>query len=136
MCLCCASYFHCWLIEFSDNSGKISNNGQCTFPRIAINPVYVLWFISCSAVELGTDMLELDCHLTKDEQVVVSHDANLRRSSGIDAQISNMSYAVSFSSAISSPSINCHSLCLFISYRAVELVCDNLRNQVKKEGKY
>uniref|UniRef100_A0A3Q1HTP9 GP-PDE domain-containing protein n=1 Tax=Anabas testudineus TaxID=64144 RepID=A0A3Q1HTP9_ANATE len=45
------------------------------------------------AVELGTDMLELDCHMTKDEQVVVSHDANLRRSSGIDGKICNMSYS-------------------------------------------
>lgn len=61
----------------------------------------LLWFISCSAVELGTDMLELDCHMTKDEQVVVSHDANLRRSSGIDGKICNMSYSVSVSSVIS-----------------------------------
>lgn len=51
---------------------------------------------SHSAVALGTDMLELDCHLTKDEQVVVSHDANLRRSTGINAYISDLAYAVSY----------------------------------------
>ncbi|XP_026888190.1 lysophospholipase D GDPD1 isoform X2 [Electrophorus electricus] len=45
------------------------------------------------AVELGTDMLELDCHLTKDEQVVVLHDSNLRRLTGVDADISDVRYA-------------------------------------------
>ncbi|XP_029468275.1 lysophospholipase D GDPD1 isoform X2 [Rhinatrema bivittatum] len=38
-------------------------------------------------------MLELDCHLTKDEQVVVSHDGNLRRSTGINVNISDLIYS-------------------------------------------
>ncbi|XP_072044481.1 lysophospholipase D GDPD1-like [Amphiura filiformis] len=44
------------------------------------------------ALDLGFDMLELDCHLTMDKQVVVSHDDHLGRVSGINALISETNY--------------------------------------------
>ncbi|CAL8107698.1 unnamed protein product [Calicophoron daubneyi] len=46
-----------------------------------------------NAVELGTDMLELDCHLTKDGEVVILHDGNLKRSTGVNVDVSEVNYA-------------------------------------------
>nr|CAD7262540.1 unnamed protein product [Timema shepardi]CAD7567876.1 unnamed protein product [Timema californicum] len=44
------------------------------------------------ALENGTEMLELDCHLTKDGEVVISHDDNLQRSTGYNYSISQLTY--------------------------------------------
>jgi len=44
------------------------------------------------ATKMGTEMLELDCHLTADGLVVVSHDGNLLRSTGVDRDISEIVY--------------------------------------------
>ncbi len=50
--------------------------------------------LSFSAVEVGTEMLELDCHVTKDGHVVVSHDENLLRQTGQDVNISSLNLEV------------------------------------------
>uniref|UniRef100_A0A8C9SL96 Glycerophosphodiester phosphodiesterase domain containing 3 n=1 Tax=Scleropages formosus TaxID=113540 RepID=A0A8C9SL96_SCLFO len=46
------------------------------------------------AVNEGTEMLELDCHLTRDGHVVVSHDENLLRQTGHDVHISSLNLEV------------------------------------------
>lgn len=45
-----------------------------------------------NATANNTDLLELDCHLTKDGQVVVSHDDNLLRQAGHDVNICDVKY--------------------------------------------
>ncbi|EUB59203.1 Glycerophosphodiester phosphodiesterase domain-containing protein [Echinococcus granulosus] len=45
-----------------------------------------------SSVKLGCDMLEIDCQLTKDEEVVVSHDNDLTRATGVSKCISDLAF--------------------------------------------
>ncbi|KAM9745088.1 lysophospholipase D GDPD3a isoform 2-T2 [Menidia menidia] len=42
------------------------------------------------ALRQGTEMLEMDCHLTHDGHVVVSHDENLLRQTGHDVTVSSL----------------------------------------------
>ena len=44
------------------------------------------------AHKLRTDMLEIDCHVTKDGFVVVSHDNNLESTTGRKIKISETNY--------------------------------------------
>ncbi|CAI2372485.1 unnamed protein product [Moneuplotes crassus] len=45
-----------------------------------------------NGVKQGCDYIELDLHLTKDKQVVISHDDNLRRFVGVDKYIKDLNY--------------------------------------------
>jgi glycerophosphoryl diester phosphodiesterase len=42
------------------------------------------------AIEENADALELDIHLTKDNQIVVIHDANIKRTSGINKNVKDL----------------------------------------------
>ncbi|MBN3307091.1 GDPD1 Lysophospholipase, partial [Amia calva] len=48
-----------------------------------------------NAVDCGTELLELDCHLTRDGHVIVSHDENLHRQTGRDVDVSDLNLEVS-----------------------------------------
>jgi len=45
------------------------------------------------AMDIGTDMLELDVHLTRDHKVVVAHDGSLVRIAGVEGTIADRDYA-------------------------------------------
>ncbi|XP_012272419.1 lysophospholipase D GDPD1 isoform X2 [Orussus abietinus] len=69
--------FTCHHISHRGGAGESYENTMCAFKR---------------AVAVGTQMLELDCHLTRDLQVVVCHDNNLLRSTGTNKNISELNY--------------------------------------------
>lgn len=69
---------YCNFLFFSTGAGENYENTMTAFKR---------------AIALGTEMLELDVHLTKDEKVIVSHDHNLLRSTGVDKNISELNYS-------------------------------------------
>ncbi|XP_014300738.1 lysophospholipase D GDPD1 isoform X1 [Microplitis demolitor] len=69
--------FNCQHISHRGGAGESYENTLSAFKR---------------AVAVGTQMLELDCQLTKDGQVIVSHDQNLLRTTGVDKNICQVNY--------------------------------------------
>jgi len=49
-------------------------------------------FRNAQAAACKTDMFELDVHLSKDKKVVVVHDGNLRRVTGVEGKVSDYNY--------------------------------------------
>ncbi|XP_075035051.1 lysophospholipase D GDPD3 [Mixophyes fleayi] len=69
--------FHCRHISHRGGAGERIENTLEAFDNAVVN---------------HTDLLELDCHMTKDGQVVVSHDGNLLRQTGHDVNICDLTY--------------------------------------------
>ncbi|XP_043942213.1 lysophospholipase D GDPD3 [Protopterus annectens] len=69
--------FHCHHISHRGGAGEKIENTLEAFRH---------------AVQNKTDLLELDVHLTKDGKVVVSHDENLERQTGVNKNISDINY--------------------------------------------
>lgn len=64
---------------------------ESTPNKYAFHYIVILCF---SAIEHGTEMLEIDVNLTADGQVVVSHDNELVRTTGHGGMISDFAYEV------------------------------------------
>uniref|UniRef100_A0A6Q2YGU9 GP-PDE domain-containing protein n=1 Tax=Esox lucius TaxID=8010 RepID=A0A6Q2YGU9_ESOLU len=69
--------FHCKHISHRGGSGERIESTMEAFTH---------------ALKQGTEMLELDCHMTEDGHVVVSHDENLLRQTGCDVTISSLKF--------------------------------------------
>ena len=65
----------------------IAHRGACT------EALENSWTAFRTAVELGADRIELDVHLTADNQVAILHDDNLKRTAGIDKKLNQMTRA-------------------------------------------
>ena len=67
---------------------------------------------SHSSLAQRSDFLELDCQLTRDGVVVVSHDKNLSRQSGVNRDVSSLDFEVGLAPAPPPPTLPREPRCL------------------------
>lgn len=100
--LCCMKEYSrvlcLWLYFFHYSSRRYSS--PCLMVRRThgnkrpLTAQVTCFYSVSSAVKEGTEMLELDCHLTQDGHVVVSHDENLLRQTGHNVSMSSLNFQV------------------------------------------
>lgn len=80
--------------SFAQTQWRLSSSCRDRMCTGVLGVVFTLAMPVPSAVGCGSEMLELDCHLTLDGHVVVSHDNNLLRQTGHDINISSLKLQV------------------------------------------
>ena len=59
-----------------------------------------------SAIELGADMLETDIHITKDGELVLMHDDDVKRMTGVSGRVYNMTFEEVRALRVGNPALN------------------------------
>ena len=75
------TYEHFGAITVTSHRGDSRNAPENTLPAVEL------------AMDTGTDYIEIDVQETKDGEVVLMHDSNLARTTGVNKQVCQMTYA-------------------------------------------
>ena len=72
--------------NFSDDIQIIAHRGSATY--VPENTLAALDY----SIQHGADMAEIDVQMTKDKEVILMHDSNLKRTSGYDQKVTETTY--------------------------------------------
>eukprot|EP00117_Sycon_ciliatum_P029492 scpid84036/ scgid23472/ Glycerophosphodiester phosphodiesterase domain-containing protein 1; Glycerophosphodiester phosphodiesterase 4 len=98
--------FDGYLIAHRGGAGEYLENTMGAFRHAVLNT--------------KADILELDLHLTKDKQIVICHDSDLKRSTGYEGTVEEMNYA-------DLPPLNQYLEITFDPGRVCERVCEDTK---------